>query len=509
MVACTPEQRTILAKSPTQSFKVVAGAGCGKTSTLVMYSEQWGQYKGLYLAFNAAIARDARARFGRQIQARTAHSYAFTDLNIRALEGERLIPRYSVRHVRQLEKEMGQTAPPGTADTVLKTLTAFLISAGTKLTQAHCPDPDAKRNRAVRTFVAAAFKYIIRYERHSFPITHDVYLKRFEMERTISGYDYIMVDEAQDLNPVLFSILQKSGLPLVAVGDPHQSIYAFRGAVDAMSGLSVQALPLSRSWRFGEDLARLANAVLAQHTKPPHYPLHGNPALKTSIRHYTGKVRPAKNTLILARTNARLFESLVNIKTPFHVLGGIQDMVQEIRSALTLYRRHSNPTARGPEGGVPFGSWKELVAAKEGDNADPTAKRLFTIVDKHGFDLDEKIKTIQALHCDNAADVSLVCSTAHKAKGREFDTVIMLDDFLSPAEWATRRERALARLANVEDEPEFSEKFKLRQKERLMRRMEECDQEINLLYVACTRAKTTLYVPEPVFTFWQERHLSA
>ncbi|MCC6103814.1 UvrD-helicase domain-containing protein [Acetobacter sp.] len=505
MSACTPEQLAILAKSPTSSFKVVAGAGCGKTTTLVLFSEKWAGHKGLYLAFNSAIAREARSRFPRHIEARTAHSYAYQDLNIRALERERIIPRYTTRHIRQLEQELRMTAPAGSAETVLKTLTAFLISGGTKLTQAHCPEKDAKRNRAIRTFVAQAFKYIIRFENTTFPITHDVYLKRFEMDCKITGYDYIMVDEAQDLNPVLFSILEKSGLPVVAVGDPHQSIYAFRGAIDAMGALKVKELPLTQSWRFGEDIARLSNATLAQHSRPARHRLRGNPAQPSTIRHYTGKIRPARNTLVLARTNARLFESLVNIQTPFHVLGGVQDMMQEIRAALTLYRRHTNPMARGTEGALPFGSWKELLAAKDGENADPTAKRLFTIIDRHNHDLDTKVKAIQALHRESPDDVSLVCSTAHKAKGREFDTVIMLDDFQAPSEWAARRERALARLLKLEEQEDLSEKFLARQKEKLLRRVEECDQEINLLYVACTRARNLLYVPEPVYKFWQER----
>lgn len=504
MVAYTPEQLAILAKRPTESFKVVAGAGCGKTSTLVAYSEEWAEYRGLYLAFNAAIAREARGRFGRQVDARTAHSYAYAALGLRTLEAGRLVPRYTLRHIRQLESELNQTIPPGSAETVLKTLTSFLISAGTKLTQAHCPERNAKKNRAIRTFVAAAFKHCVRYEKQAFPITHDVYLKRFEMEHTIKGYDYIMVDEAQDLNPVLLSILEKSGLPLVAVGDPFQSIYAFRGAVDAMASLKVQALPLSRSWRFGEPIARLANAVLAQQAKPPYYRLQGNPAVQSSIRLYSGKIRPTSHTLVLARSNARLFESLLNIKNPFHVLGGVQDMMQEIRSALTLYRRHTNPAARGAESTLPFGSWKELVAAKEGEQPDPIAKRLFTIVEKHGYELSAKMETIQALHRDNATDVNLVCATAHKAKGREFETVIMLDDFLSPVEWATRREKALERMLKIDDAEEFSEKYRKKQKEKLQQRIQDTGQEINLLYVACTRAQKNLYIPEGLFKFWQE-----
>ncbi|OUI88263.1 hypothetical protein HK11_07510 [Acetobacter sp. DmW_043] len=504
MITCTPEQTAVIARSPTESFKVVAGAGCGKTSTLVMFSTQWARYRGLYLAFNASIAREARGRFGRHVEARTAHAYAFAALNIGSLERSRLTGRYTTRHVRQLEKELGIKAPPGSAGIALQTLSAFLVSAGTKLTQAHCPEQDMARNRDIRTFVAEAFRYIMRYERHDFPITHDVYLKRFEMEGQITGYDYIMVDEAQDLNPVLFSILEKSGLPVVAAGDPHQSIFAFRGAVDAMSALHVPALPLSRSWRFGEPVAQLASRVLSCHSVPPRYPLHGNPAVKSAIHLYQGKIRPSHETLVMARTNIRLFESLALIDRPFHVLGGIQDMVQDIRAALSLYRQSIGaPPSQAGQGRLPFSSWAELLAAREGDTADPMARKLVTIIEKHGSDLDTKIGVIQSLHRDDPEEVSLICSTAHKAKGREFETVMMLDDFLSPAEWAQRREKLLARRFKLEEETTGSARARARKARDLTRRMEECDQEINLLYVACTRARQTLYLPEALYTFWR------
>ena len=77
--------------------------------------------------------------------------------------------------------------------------------------------------------------------------------------------------------------------------------------------------------------------------------------------------------------------------------------------------------------------------------------------------------------------------------------------FRSPVEWATRREKAIERMAALEDNAEFSEKYKLRQKEKQRQRIQECTQEINVLYVACTRAQKLLYVPDGLYTFWQEQ----
>lgn len=53
-----------------------AGAGTGKTSTLVLLAASTKR-RGRYIAFNKAIARDAAARFPSTVTCRTTHSLAF------------------------------------------------------------------------------------------------------------------------------------------------------------------------------------------------------------------------------------------------------------------------------------------------------------------------------------------------------------------------------------------------------------------------------------------------
>ena len=138
------------------------------------------------------------------------------------------------------------------------------------------------------------------------PLEHDAYLKMWHLEgaRLPDWAAVLYVDEAQDSNPVTLAILQAQYRPTVWVGDPWQSIYRFRGSVNAMRAIAAPQRPLSRSWRFGEDLAGIARGILAHTTEPPALTFRGNPD-----SHPARAVRPP--CTVLCRTNAGLFEAAI------------------------------------------------------------------------------------------------------------------------------------------------------------------------------------------------------
>ena len=79
----TDEQRAIVAHDPSTTLIVTAYAGVGKTSTLIEIARAWPRKRGLYLAFNKAIADDANRKFaGTKVTAKTSHGYAFGMLGI-------------------------------------------------------------------------------------------------------------------------------------------------------------------------------------------------------------------------------------------------------------------------------------------------------------------------------------------------------------------------------------------------------------------------------------------
>ncbi|MFJ4657971.1 AAA family ATPase [Nocardia sp. NPDC088792] len=77
MTRQTDEQRAAVEAFLGGDHLVVqAGAGTGKTTTLQMLAESTTD-RGLYVAFNRAVAREAQRRFPSSVSCRTVHSLAF------------------------------------------------------------------------------------------------------------------------------------------------------------------------------------------------------------------------------------------------------------------------------------------------------------------------------------------------------------------------------------------------------------------------------------------------
>ncbi|HSP97563.1 MAG TPA: ATP-dependent helicase [Candidatus Dormibacteraeota bacterium] len=92
-------------------------------------------------------------------------------------------------------------------------------------------------------------------------------------ERLAQRYAYVMVDEYQDTNPLQAQIVQLLGAShgnVMAVGDDAQSIYAFRGAdfrnimqfPDLFPGTRV--ITLEQNYRSTQPILEVANAVMSE-----------------------------------------------------------------------------------------------------------------------------------------------------------------------------------------------------------------------------------------------------
>lgn len=110
------------------------------------------------------------------------------------------------------------------------------------------------------------------------PCTNNTLLKLYQMSNPAldAVYDIILFDEAQDANPVTLDILLNNKCAKLFVGDKHQMINRWRGAENALGiveekGASV--LRLTKSFRFGQMVAALANVVLSMIGEP--HPLVG------------------------------------------------------------------------------------------------------------------------------------------------------------------------------------------------------------------------------------------
>lgn len=428
----TVEQAAILdAAALGQPLVIVAGAGTGKTSTLKMVAASTPR-RGLYLAYNRAIADDARASFPANVNCSTAHSLAFRAVG-HAYQHRLNGPRLPAREVARFLKipavvDLGAHALTSVkvARLVMDCVAAFCHSADDQVQVWHVPavpgleDPTA--GVALRTSVLPMAKKA--WEDLTSPdgklkFAHDHYLKMWALGRPTLPAEFVMLDEAQDANPVIARIVEDQAAQRILVGDQSQAIYGWRGAVDAMESFEGQRFQLSQSFRFGQRIADEANTWLELLGAPLR--LTGNPLKDSRLD------RVDQPSAVLCRTNAgALGQAMAAIGSNLRpaLVGGGSD-IRRLAQACQALR--SGRSTEHPEL-MAFASWAEVKDYAENDAGGQDLKTLVKLVDSHGP--EAIIRVVDQLVDEHNADV--VISTAHRAKGREWPTVRLAADFAEP-----------------------------------------------------------------------------
>jgi F-box protein 18 (helicase) len=95
-------------------------------------------------------------------------------------------------------------------------------------------------------------------------------LSHLNLQDWAGPHDMLLLDEAQDMNLCMLDVCLQQNVPkIVVVGEQHQQIYSFMGAVNALDLVMESSLTtvrasriLTQSFRFGSDIAFLANSCL-------------------------------------------------------------------------------------------------------------------------------------------------------------------------------------------------------------------------------------------------------
>lgn len=435
--AATQEQLAIVEAFGTgEDLVVTAGAGTGKTSTLRMLAESVSG-PGVYLAFNRAVADEAQRSFPRRVQARTAHSFAFQWAK-RDRAASPVIHRLG-RHSSwsevsdlldlqavKLPTEVGvSTYQPGQ---VLKwinaTVAGFCHSEDEEVGAQHCPEVPGLtadgRSALVELLLSRAQRAWLDMTAPSgvCRVTHDVYLKLWQMSQPVLPGDFVLFDEAQDANPVIANVVARQGQQRVYVGDEAQAIYRFTGAVDAMSSIDIdQRLALTMSFRFGPVIARAANAILDP--LKAGIRLSGSPQLESAVADQLAQPRA-----VLCRTNTTAIAEVLiaqqeGVRT--HLLGGTAEAQAFVEGAAELKerRKSSHPAL------AMFSSWAQVREYVDDGRASEIGT-LVNLVDEYGTHV---LEAALAQCVDQESHAEAIVSTAHKAKGREWSSVQLADDF--------------------------------------------------------------------------------
>ncbi|NEX62158.1 UvrD-helicase domain-containing protein [Noviherbaspirillum galbum] len=451
----TEEQQAVIACKASE-LVVNAFAGTGKTTTLRAYAAARPQSRILYLAFNKAIADEAGQSFSPHVECRTMHSLAYQAVGKRFRHKlGALRPSDLTRVYRELDVIL--------AGFIVKALEAFMYG-DTDAVQVEHVAPELAWSDRVQ--IAAAAQRIwtdLSNPNTPLPLPHDGYLKLYQLSRPrlARRYDIILLDEAQDTNLVTAAIVLGQPCTKVLVGDRHQSIYAFRGSVDAMRMLpSADVLYLTHSMRFGRFVAQAATNLL-HYFKGETQTIVGRAAGAAPAE----DIDPGKPYAIISRTNAGVFSRAVEAlgSRKVYFVGGVENYLLG-----KLYDVHSIWAGKPELVQDPF--YREFtdfsaLSSYARDVEDKEIMALVGIVKDYKASLPSLIDEVVRAACETMQEADLYLMTAHRSKGLEFDQVLLDDDFFE--------------LVDKDGRPNRHE-------------LVDFDQEVNLLYVALTRAKVNL-----------------
>jgi superfamily I DNA/RNA helicase len=483
----TSEQAAIV--NSTGNIKIDAIAGSGKTTTLIEYARtRPSNSKILYLAFNKSVKLEAIRKFTAQgianVKVETAHSLAFKHVVYK--HDYKVRPHgYKTSEIVELLNlhGNGEKHTEYVVANHINKFTAYFCNSDREKIQ-DLNYLDIVSDKRAKKFVKSFYNYIEwqsslfldKMDKGEIEVTHDFYLKKFQLSNPRLHFDYILFDEGQDASPAMLNVFLKQNATKVIIGDTHQQIYSWRLAVNSLEKADFKTFHLTTSFRFSEEIANLAMGVL----KWKNYLEQNNPVVIKGV----GMNRAHKVKAVLARTNLGLLLKVIEFVIEKKKLNNIYfegninsytyaDDGTSLYDVLKLY--NGNPQLVKDKMIKAMKNINELVDYID-KTEDVQLGMMVEIVRKYGNRIPGIIQEIKAKHIDNdeKENAQMIFSTVHRCKGMEYDSIQLVNDFIT-------KEKLEKKCFNNNEEESNSSRL---------------NEEINLLYVALTRTKNSIYIPE-------------
>ncbi len=383
----TEEQRLIVESN--ENIMVNAGAGTGKTATILAYAKEKlrvnPKAKILYLVYNKEMKKEADLKFkGLNVRISTIHAFAFQHL---CIMGKR--PYLGNLNKTEIEKVIGEISQEK-----FKSLIKYLEFIDG--TDKECPTTHF------------AYPLFDKFRERALPQSHNNYLKEFCNSGIKLDYDYILQDESQDININVINFLESQPAIKVYVGDTNQAIYkTLNFTVDVFTILSHKEFKLTQSFRSSTYCLKEANKIIQYKLDDESYFLKGLTEGRT-----TGKLAT------LSFTNSGVFHHAIKTMgrgLSFYInvekLDSITKIVTELENTFTNVKRH-------PFYGK-FASTRDLkrYAYSIDDFELADAVKLY---EEYRFNTIPYLRRLASI---NDPKSSYCILTVHGSKGLEFDVV--------------------------------------------------------------------------------------
>jgi superfamily I DNA/RNA helicase len=435
----TPEQLAICeaGMNSPENLQIIAYAGTGKTSTLEMLETVLPQKPILYLVFNRKNKEEAEKRMKSTTTCKTLNGIGHT------------VWQNNIPKKVTLEKKKTQDILRGIIDEIPKNLQGTMwgifwdVVAGVNTAKVlgYVPNgvyPNARRLIDEKAFHAALDEdpddliadtidaVLTRAIKAAYAGSLDhndqVYMPAL-FGSTFPRYPVVQVDEAQDLNPVNHALLDKLVKQrFVCVGDPFQSIYGFRGAVqggmETLAGrFSTESHTLSVSFRCPRAIVEAARWRV-----PGFQWVKEGGHVEKLLDLAPGDI--PENAAILCRNNAPLFACALRLLMAGR---GVSVAGSDIGPKLiAIMRKLGDESMTRAQVLIAIDSWlankEKTKSASAFDIA--ACMRVFA---EHGANLGQAIAYADHL-LKQTGTIRLM--TGHKSKGLEFSVVYHLDPWI-------------------------------------------------------------------------------
>lgn len=456
---------------------VEAVAGSGKSTTIVECMNLVpGGKTAIFLAFNKAIAEELKTR---GVNARTFHSLTYSPVT-RSRKARNIEPTKLQRIIKEklsgddaflygpfISRMVGLGRQAGVGCLVADTTQTWLEICNHH--NLELENENAEFGRALELC-----GQLLRWSNADSRLDFDDLLYLAVKDGlSLPKFDYVFVDEAQDTNAIQRALLRKilkTDSRIIAVGDPAQAIYGFRGADSNSLNLIAEEfdcknLPLTVSYRCPTKVVEYARHWVS-HIEAAPTAAEGE-VLNLGAKWELNKF--ATGDLIICRTTKPLISfayKFLRARIPAKIMGreigqGLKSLIDKLNAngIDNLITKLDAWTEREIEKAVVKQQESKAEAVQD------KASAILCLID--GMLETERtipmlLSIIDTLFSDSKGDITL--ATIHKAKGLEADTVFWLNSSQCPAKWAKSEWQI--------------------------------QQENNLCYVAVTRAKRRLVLIE-------------
>lgn len=385
---------------------VQALAGTGKTSTLealaLRIQQQFPDKTIAYIAFNRSVKLEAEGRMPGNVEAKTQHglAYGWADKWMK----DRSNDSTSLRRADDVAGFLGirETIRPKDggepmsvkeqAMAAMKTVDTFANSAEDLPDASHMPEKIKAMGAEVETAVLASaqkiwadlnrpdgkMRYSLDHMRKQWALTKP------DLSKAGSGLkrkaDIIFMDEAQDTPKVMAHLMDQQTAQKVVVGDSNQNIYSsFTGSIDYMSQVKKDVeLPLTKSWRFGPEVADIGNRFLQLADAPTR--VEGAGASSKIVENMQDP------DAILVRSNAGMLGEILGELEKGRKVGvpaGTKKDLQSLVASAAFLKGQGDAPPRMHDDLAAYRSWDEVVA--EADAGNPTMAKIANMVNTHGI----------------------------------------------------------------------------------------------------------------------------